>query len=77
MSTDFYTESKSTSIFAAMIVPGLVLICIVGLVHLWTITRRKYKMVQNIPGPTILPFFGNALMVIGMNPNRKFQNILK
>lgn len=72
MSAEFVIETESYRFFTpSILIPIFGAPLILGLVHLWEINRRNYKMVSNIPGPRAYPIIGNAHLALFKNPHGK------
>ncbi|XP_012268240.2 cytochrome P450 4g15-like [Athalia rosae] len=54
----------ATVVFYPLLALGAILIA----VYYWLETRRIVRMGQLLPGPPTVPFFGNALIAIGLRP---------
>lgn len=51
--------------------PLLLLASSIWILYRWQQKSRLYKFAEKIPGPPVIPFFGNSLLVLKKNPNGK------
>lgn len=77
MSADFVVEAEPYKLLSPSVLISLLGIPVVlGLIHLWEINRRNYKMVANIPGPKPYPIIGNAHLALFKNPHGKSSPLI-
>ncbi|KOB71351.1 Cytochrome P450 4G49, partial [Operophtera brumata] len=68
--TSFVDDTQSFHFSSRLIVyPLLLLTSGLWALHRWQQKSKLYKMGEKIPGPSTVPFFGNALLVFQKKPH--------
>lgn len=65
------TKVSSSTTFYILLTTTIVL----WFVHWWKQQSHIFKLGNSLPGPSGIPFLGNALIALGRTPNGKFSDI--
>ena len=73
VSADFPQPTGSTAVFYSLLIPAAILWFVY-----WRLSRRRmYELAAKLPGPTGLPFIGNALDLTGSSHSKISISIFK
>lgn len=75
MSAETVIEASKVS-FSPLLIPTISVFLILYAIHLWQTNNRAYKLALKLPGPTPLPFVGNAHLLMPFGKQRKITLLI-